>query len=449
MKITGIIAEYNPFHKGHAYHLQQARLLTHADYLIVVLSGDFVQRGEPALVDQHVRARMALSHGADLVLLLPSAYACASAETFAGGAISLLDGLGCVDALCFGSECGDLSRMIPYAQVLSQEPTAYRELLRSFLKQGCSFPLARSKALHEYFSYTEDILPCSLEDNVCRYESELLSGPNNTLGIEYLKALMLLHSSIQPCTIARRAAAYHSTSLSEEMASAAAIRQAVLKENDLSRALHQIPAPASSILEEAFSSKGPLSLDDFSSILHYKLLSLSKEELDTYTDVSFDLAARIKNLLPQYLCASSFADLLKTRQLTHTHITRALCHILLEDRKIDVQRRKALNYPVYGRILGFRQESQPLLATLKQHSRIPLLGRLSEAEMHLKSFFDESFLPASSRPHTKTALPEKTLAELPKLLRQDLAASHIYEAMVTDKFGTAFCHEYMRPIIVV
>lgn len=449
MKITGVIAEYNPFHKGHACHLEQARLLTRADYLVVVLSGDFVQRGEPALVDQHVRARMALSAGADLVLLLPSAYACASAETFAGGAVSLLDGLGCVDALCFGSECGELARLVPYAQVLAQEPPAYQELLRAFLKQGCSFPLARSKALHEYFSYTDDILPCSLEDNACRYESELLTHPNNTLGIEYLKALMLLHSPIQPYTIARQGAAYHDTSLLGKTASATAIRQAILAQNGLSGVLHQIPDTAGSILKEVFLAKGPLAFDDFSSILHYKLLSLSKEELSAYADVSPHLAARIKNLLPQYRCASSFAGLLKTRQLTHTHITRALCHILLDEKQADAKRRKSLNYPVYGRILGFRRESRALLAILKQHSRIPLLGRLSDAETQLKN------LPGAQNPeaapflHAKTALPENPLSELPHLLRQDLAASHIYEAMVTDKFGTAFCHEFMRPIITV
>ena len=474
MRVTGIIAEYNPFHKGHTYHLGQARLQTQADYLVVVLGGDFVQRGIPALTDQHTRAHMALACGADLVLSLPSAYANASAEAFAGGGVSLLEGLGCVDALCFGSECGDLSRLLPYAQALAQEPPAYRELLRSFLKQGCSFPLARSKALHEYFSYTEDILPCSLEDRACRYESQLLSQPNNTLGIEYLKALLLLQSPIQPYTIARRSAAYHDTSLSPELASATAIRAAILKDSGAASALRQMPPDAAVILEEYFSRKGPLILDDFSSILHYRLLTLSRDALAACTDVSPDLAARMKNLLPQYRSASAFADLLKTRQLTHTHITRALCHILLEDRQEDACRRKALGYPVYARVLGFRRESQPLLTLLKQTARIPILGRLSEAEETLARLsrnpasptnpgfplqapqttpqpgipFPEQKTP-SQAPDAKTAPPEAVLAELPALFRQDLAASHIYEAMVTDKFGTAFCHEFMRPILIV
>ena len=474
MKITGIIAEYNPFHKGHAYHLRQAALQTQADYLVVVLSGDFVQRGAPALTDQHTRAHMALACGADLVLSLPSAYACASAETFAGGAVSLLDGLGCVDALCFGSECGDLSRLLPYALALAQEPPAYRELLRAFLKQGCSFPLARSKALHEYFSYTEDILPCSLDDNTCRYESALLSQPNNTLGIEYLKALMLRKSPIKPCTIARRSAAYHDASLSGELASATAIRTAILNDGALTSVLHQMPPDAGVILEEFFSRKSPVTLDDFSSVLHYKLLSLSRDALGAYTDVSPDLAARIGNLLPQYRSASSFADRLKTRQITHPHVTRALCHILLEDKQEDARRRKALQYPVYARVLGFRRESQPLLTRLKQMSRIPVLGRLSGAEELLAGLTPAadtavdpgcpfraprntsppkttSHIPeaASQPPDAKTALPDAALAELPALLRQDLSASHIYEAMVTDKSGTAFCHEYMRPVLIV
>ena len=140
-RITGIIAEYNPFHKGHAYHLEKARELTCADHLIVVMSGDFVQRGAPALFDKYLRTRMALLEGADLVLELPVSIACASAEYFASGAVSVLDQLGCVNALCFGSESGDVRALTACAKVLLEEDTAYQQQLRSLLKKDIPFPL--------------------------------------------------------------------------------------------------------------------------------------------------------------------------------------------------------------------------------------------------------------------------------------------------------------------
>lgn len=438
MKITGIIAEYNPFHKGHAYHLQKAREYTGADYVVAVQSGNFVQRGEPALADKYCRARMALLEGADLVLELPCAYACASAEGFAGGAVALLHGLGCVDALCFGSECGDLSLLRSYADVLADEPEGYQELLRAFLKQGNSFPSARSKALHEYLSYTQDIVPCSLYDQDCRYESEILSQPNNTLGIEYLKALKLSNSSMEPVTILRRSAGYHEESLDAEFASATAIRCVfgqtespcidpfAYTQHQFARIRHQLPPKAAPVLQAYLEQKLPLNLDDFSSILYYRLLSLSEEELASHTDVSPELASRMKKLLNQYRSASSFADLLKTKQLTHTRITRSLCHILLKDLQKDADHRKALGYPVYGRILGFRKDSQPLLSTIKQSASIPILAKAADGTDLLRE-----------------------QPELLSLFEQDLFCAHVYEAAAAQKSKTAICHEYTRQIAVI
>ncbi|MCI8417472.1 MAG: nucleotidyltransferase [Lachnospiraceae bacterium] len=423
--ITGIIAEYNPFHKGHAYHLAQARALTGADYLLVVQSGDFVQRGEPALTDKYCRAHMALAEGADLVLELPAAYACASAETFAFGAMSLLNSLGCVDALCFGSECGDLSLLSSYAEVLYREPDAYRELLKTLLRQGYSFPLARSKALEAYLAH----LGASLSGK------NILSEPNNILGIEYLKALRLLQSPIRPWTLRRKGSAYHDLSLNRELASASAIRRAIHQEG-FSQVFHQLPPKAGRVLKAYFDQKGPLDWDDFSALLHYQLLSLPQEELTAYTDVSPDLAARIRRLLPQFQTATSFASLLKTRQLTHTRITRALCHILLADLKEASDRRKELGYPVYAKILGFRRESQSLLSLLKQSARIPILSRASHGQEFLRG------VPASK----EGLFPPQ---ELLSLFQQDVFAAHVYESVVTNRYHTPFCHEYTRKMLIV
>ena len=175
MKVTGIIAEYNPFHQGHAYHLARARELTGADRLLVVMGGNFMQRGEPAIVDKYARAEMALKNGADLVLELPAAAATGSAEYFAEGAVELLDASGVVDALCFGSELGKLAPLEKAAALLLEEPEEYRQLLREELKRGKNFPEAREIALSAFFP-----------------ERELLSAPNNILA-ESIKEKKELH----------------------------------------------------------------------------------------------------------------------------------------------------------------------------------------------------------------------------------------------------------------
>jgi len=426
MTIAGIIAEYNPFHKGHAYHIAKTREITGADYVVVVQSGNFVQRGVPAMVDKHCRAHMALSEGADLVIELPSAYACASAEGFASGGVSLLRSLGCVNALCFGSECGDLSLLSSYAGILAREPKEYQELLRTFLKQGLSFPTARSRAIQEYLSCGQDILPCSLYDHDLQYESEVLSQPNNTLGIEYLKAMLQQDCTMKPYTILRKSAGYHDASMEAELASATAIRASFLERNDFSKIREQLPKEAGQILMTYLEKKQPLILDDFSSVLYYQLLSLSEAELCDYTDVSPELAARTKHLLPQYQNASQFADLLKTKQLTHTRITRALCHILLKEKQTAANRRKANSYPVYGRILGFRRESQPLLSLIKQTASIPLISRMADGMASLQDQPD-----------------------LLELFEQDVFAAHIYEAVAAMKSKTAICHEFTRQMTVL
>lgn len=428
-RITGIIAEYNPFHKGHAYHLTKAKALTGADYMIAVISGDFVQRGEPALADKYCRAHMALAEGVDLVLELPSPYSYASAETFAAGAVSLLEHLGCVNALCFGSECGELPALDACARVLAEEPAPYQELLRTFLRQGYSFPLSRSKALLAYLATTPGLMGAFAN------MGELLNQPNNLLGIEYLKALRLQNSSIRPYTLARKGAPYHDTALSGSLASASAIRKA-LHSGSFSAVSSQLPSGAGRILKSYLSRKKALTWDDFSPVLHYRLLSMTQEELASCTDVSLELAARIRQNLAQFQSSSSFASLLKTRQVTYTRVTRALCHILLNDRKEDADRRKETGYPVYARILGFRRESQSLLSIVKQSSRIPVISRPAQGLKSLAVQASRDSCPFSSE-------------ELTGLFQQDLFASHIYESMVTNCCHTPFCHEYTRKMLIV
>ena len=443
MKTVGIIAEYNPFHRGHAYHLQKAKELADADYAVVVLSGDFVQRGGPAIVDKYLRAEMALRSGADLVLELPISYATGSAEAFAQGAVSVLEAVGCVDALCFGSEAGGLSALLSYARLFEEEPPAYRELLREALRQGLSFPAARSRAAEEYRNLMERILPCCADDADCRRSASLLEEPNNILGVEYCRALIRRSSSIRPLTLPRRSSGYHDLSLDTEMASASAIRQAVFQAYKAyktgrtgetaaagagsllpSSLENQLPPASRRLLAAALASYGPVRLNDFSSILSYRLLTLSRKELSSFQDVGEDLAARMENCRFQFTAAEAFADLLKTRQLTHTRVTRALCHILLGLTQADLDARKAAGWPVYLRALGFRESARPLLAEIKKRSAYPLLVKAADAS---------------------SVLPPEQLA----FFEQDVSAAHVYEAVKENRRGGAPIHEYTRSPIVV
>lgn len=206
MKVLGLVTEYNPFHNGHKYHIEEAKRLTGADYVIAVMSGNFVQRGTPAMIDKYSRTAMALQNGVDVVFELPVCYATGSAEFFAHGAVSLLDALGIVDYLCFGSECGDIKPLDKAAQFLLDTPSTFEENLKEFVKEGLTYPAARLKALK---LFTEDK---TTEDT--QILTQILTQPNNILGIEYIKAIHNLSSTIQPVTIKRISAHYHDSELS-------------------------------------------------------------------------------------------------------------------------------------------------------------------------------------------------------------------------------------------
>ena len=211
LKTTGIIVEYNPLHPGHIYHMEQARKQTGADYLIAVMSGSFVQRGAPALLDKYTRTRMALLAGADVVIELPVCFATGSAGDFAAGAVSLLDKLGCVDGLCFGSESGDISLFEKTATLLQCESAAFSNALKKALKSGLSFPAARQQALLLCLDMAKDMPSTACPDNNSTAEQivALLSSPNNLLGLEYTLALLRRNSSIRPFTISRVGSGYH------------------------------------------------------------------------------------------------------------------------------------------------------------------------------------------------------------------------------------------------
>lgn len=406
--ITGIIAEYNPFHNGHAYQLEQARLLTGCDFLVVVMSGDYVQRGAPAVFDKYTRARMALACGADLVLELPVACSCASAEFFASGAVSLLDGLGCVDFLCFGSESGNLQSLMEPARILAKESPVFQEALRRGLSLGLSFPAARKEAFR-----------------ACASNPDILDLPNNILGIEYLKALLQRESSIKPVTIKREGQGYHDTLLDSGFASASGIRRFLKQEEAPLSALpalkESLPDPVMEVLKDTLAHTLPVWEEDFSMLLRYELLRQSASDLTRYADISPDLGRRLKNCADKFSSFSEFVALVKTKDVTYTRITRALFHILLNLTGEDTRNSVAMPY---ARILGFRKDHSRILGLLKENSRIPIIPKAADYKTYLTP-------------------------DLQPLFEKDLFAANLYETIAAAKQKRAFLHDLKRSPVIL
>ena len=439
MHITGIIAEYNPLHLGHQFHITQTRELLQKNaseasdashYIITVLSGDFVQRGLPAILDKHTRARMALEAGSDLVLELPVPYALSSGEGFAFGGVSLLHQLGCLDSLSFGSEAGELNKISAVAHILnnidgtpynspsSPQNAAYHAAYQTALKQGLTHPAARLQALSK--TYPE-------------LDLSILDGhSNNMLALEYCKAIYRLNSDIQPVTIRRHGQSYLGNTLPTftekdcmdgnqlRFASATAIREALNRHN-LQTLSEQVPANLASLLLQAHSDQKLLFADDFSSLLHYKLLTLTKESMSEYLEITPDFANKIIKNLGQFEGFTQFANLLWTKDTTYARVCRNLMNIILDIKENTWN----VHQPVpYARVLGFRKEAAPLLSEIKQKSSIPLITKLANAG--------------------KLLTPQAY-----RLLELDMKAAHIYDSVVLQKSSQKAPHEMQKQIEMV
>lgn len=414
MKVTALITEYNPFHNGHAYHIEQARRITGADFIVVVMSGNFVQRGEPAVFDKSLRTEMALRCGADLVLEIPTRFACGSAEYFAEGAVSLLNGLGCVNYLCFGSEAGTLSILSEISDILTEEPQLYQSALQHTLKKGVGFPAAREAALANILCCIDSFSPAQLH--------ELLIQPNNILGIEYLKALKKSCSSITPVTIQRIGNHYHDTKTTGQFVSATALRQQIFKQPSDPTALSPyIPVDALAVLPPF-----PLAvcLDDFSQMLHYRLLTASDWHVfaDCF-DVPEDLARRIFSMRYKFTTFTEFVILLQTRNYTASSVRRALLHILLQ-----LPAEPQIRTAEYARILGFRRVSAALLHAIKENGQLPLLSKPATAPILF-------------------AAQQNPLAV--QLFTEDIRSSELYIAVTAHKNKETGRSEFTRPVVVV
>lgn len=346
--VLGIICEYNPFHNGHLMHLNEAKKMCNADFVVAVMSGNFTQRGDVALFDKWTRAEMALKNGIDLVIELPTVYATSSAENFADGAIKVLNSLGIVDYICFGSECGDINLLNTVASILYREPKELSNLINMQLRSGLSYPKARELALSMYFSNSKKF-------------SEILEDPNNILGVEYLKAIKKQKSNIIPLTIPRKYSEHNNSKSSKNgMASSSAIRE-MLKEN---KKIHRLlPYETYELIEDKLSKKDYVTdLSVFEKEIIYTLRKMSIEEIANLPDVTEGLENKIKYAVNNFSTYEEIIENIKSKRFTRSRIQRILVYALLGITKKDMNLSKKM--VPYIRILGFNKHGKKIMSAI-------------------------------------------------------------------------------------
>lgn len=389
-RVIGVVAEYNPFHNGHYYHLQATKEITGAEYCVAVISGNFTQRGDTSIVNKWAKAYMAICGGADLVIELPTVYSISSAENFASGAVKILDNLKVVDAISFGAEANDLATLNNIANVLYEEPKAYTNILSHELKKGISYPAARENALMMYLN------------DIKRY-ANTLSSPNNILAIEYLKALKIQKSKLEPIMIRRKKVYYNDNKIVDDFASATAIRK-LLQGGEYANLRKVIPRSSYTIIGQESRKGGMvLSLSKYEKEIIYTLRKMTVEEIAELPDVSEGLQFAIKNAANE---ANNLKDLIsniKSKRYTQTRIQRILLYALLGiDKKLMENSRKVVPYV---RVLGFTQKGKSLLSEISR--RNPKLNIITS----LKKYMDQN------------QNKNKVLAEM---LEKDIFATDVY-----------------------
>lgn len=374
MHIIGIVVEYNPFHNGHLYQLEQIRLKYPESAIIVIMSGHFSQRGLPCIVDKFTRAQMALTCGVNLVLELPTVYATSSAERFAEAAISTLHLSGIIDTLCFGSETYDLSTMNQLADLLLEEPSFVSTKLKDYLNAGESYPRSRLLAIKDYLNLSS----CSDYRNL----DALLSQPNNILSIEYLKALKRFRTSIVPFSIQRKSSNYHDTTINGPVASATAIRHQI-QNGYFDLAKTSMPQEAFHILEQALTKE--INLDDYSALFHYKMIMSNLETLYATWDVPNNLIHSLISSSETFCSLSQIVDHVTSKTYTRATVQRAILRILLGVHQKDMDALEKINWIPYLHVLACRKDSTYLLSKLATNCKVPLLVNVAKDYSKLSS----------------------------------------------------------------
>lgn len=419
MKIVGIIAEYNPIHNGHAYQIAEAKKRSGADYCIVVLSGSFLQRGGAACLDKFTRAKCALLCGADLVFELPVPFATATAPVFAKSGVLLLQKTGIVSHLSFGCECSNPEGLQFLASFFEAEPAEYKTLLKEELKAGQAYPAARKKAFLRFCRTCPDFFPASASSDAESFAS-LLDTPNNILALSYLRAIHSAAPEMQSVPIERKGSSYHERQLSRDFSSATAIRNTLFSEGPTEKLLSALPEQTHSIFIEAWKNHAFVTTDAFSSMLYYKLLSLSQNShrnYSEYAEVTENISNRIEKNLSKFTTFTEFAKLLMRKNETYSTISRGLLHILLDIKE------QAFSTPQYLRVLGLKKEASFLLREIKEKGSLPILTKAADAAFRL---------PASALP----------------LLEKEFFAENLYHGCFLKPGGESYHPCQQSPVLL-
>lgn len=369
-KVLGIVAEYNPFHNGHLYHLEESKKITGSKYVVAVISGNFTQRGDTSIVDKWTKTKMALDNGCDLVIELPLIYSISSAENFAAGGVKILNSLKVVDYISFGAETSDVNVLDKIANILYEEPKEYKSLLTSQLNKGMSFPKARQNALMMYLNDIRDY-------------AEALSAPNNILGIEYIKSLKKLKSKIVPVPIERYETGYNDLSYTSDIASASAIRN-IVKNGGFQPLKSLIPETSFQLLSNQIKlGQNVNDLSVFEKQIIYNLRVMSINEIANLPDVSEGLEYALKKAASVSNTLDDLIENIKSKRYTLTRIRRILLYSLLKLTKKNMEVSKKVN--PYIRVLGFNSKGKYLLSeAIKQNPRLEVITSV-------KKFLDSSF----------------------------------------------------------
>jgi cytidyltransferase-like protein len=388
MSAVGIIAEFDPFHDGHAYLIREARKLTGADHVVVAMSGDFVERGEPAVFDKFERARAAVRGGADVVFELPTAYATSGAKIFSEAGVRLLSATGVVDSICFGSECGDIDTLCRASELLDNESEEFKTALLKYQKEGDSYPKAREKALL-CLGVSEDLI-------------RVMREPNNILGIHYISAISNYCNGIKPYTIKRKGAGYHDRNTTGDgFKSASEIRTGILNKELINY------------------GNCPICADDFSQVLFARLLSLTPEQLTRFADVTEPLAMAAMKHREKSMSFSELASKVKSKNNLYTSVSRALLHVVLDMKEEIRPAAGGLKVP-YLRLLAFKESSSGLLRSMRDNTVCPLITKPADAPCR-----DD------------------------ELFKLDIRAASLYNGAVLAKYGVRMEEDMKRgPVIV-
>ena len=361
MNITGIITEYNPFHNGHKFHLEESKKQTKSDGTICIMSGNFVQRGGPAIIDKWKRTEMALNNGVDLIIELPTFYAVSSAEFFAKGAVSILNSLNIVNNLFFGSEIGDAKALSEIAKVLVSEDERFQNILKENLSLGLTFAKAREKSLIEYLNSSEI--------------NNIITFSNNILGIEYIKAILKLNSSINPVALKREGSNYNDKSLSQTFSSATSIREVLKNTSNIEDLKNIIPL-------ESYEVFSKLQEQDYRFTFEEEMFKYIKYKIQTNCvnfNNLYEVTEGLDNKIIKEISSSNslheFILKIKSKRYTYSKISRILTHIYLgldNDDFKDIANENNL----YVRVLGFNKTGREILSLIKANSSIPLITKV-------------------------------------------------------------------------